>query len=104
MTILDHYVRFNNWHKYGCYIKGLLITKMNIFGKNNPILPTFLCIFALSVKMGIDTAIPKKFYEYRASAKGALAKGTISSTGTNSPSQVFYGNQSLYMYFKSLLQ
>ena len=31
--------------------------------------------------------------EYRASAKGALAQGAISSTGTNSPSQVFYGNQ-----------
>ena len=31
--------------------------------------------------------------KYRASAKGALAQGAISSTGTNSPSQVFYGNQ-----------
>ena len=28
--------------------------------------------------------------EYRASAKGALANGAISSTGTNSPSQVFF--------------
>ena len=35
----------------------------------------------------------KLFIEYRASAKGALAQGAISSTGTNSPSQVFYGNQ-----------
>ena len=29
--------------------------------------------------------------EYRASAKGALARGNISSTGTISTHQVFYG-------------
>ena len=41
--------------------------------------------------------------EYRASAKGALAKGTISFTGTNSSYHVFYGNQFfvLAFFFKS---
>ena len=41
----------------------------------------------------------KKHRKYRASAKGALAKGTISSTGTNSSYQVFYGTNSLYLHF-----
>ena len=31
--------------------------------------------------------------KYRASAKGALAKGDTTSTETNSPYQFFYGNQ-----------
>ena len=43
--------------------------------------------------MAINGESVRQFIKYRASAKGALAQGAISSTGTNSPSQVFYGNQ-----------
>ena len=50
-------------------------------------------MFFLKARRERAEAAAQLMAEYRASAKGALAQGAISSTGTNSPSQVFYGNQ-----------
>ena len=83
------------------YVKEFQDNAVNISGKPTEELFSFNDTGPIIAKYEAEIAdyVDKLEKEYRASAKGALAKGTISSTGTNSSYQVFYGTNSLYLHF-----